>query len=145
MGAYRHTAIEGWKKITVSETSDIAQCIMVGSRHHFSDAEKSFVKRLGVKKFTSMGSSLKACMIASGKAEVYVTITDKIKEWDTAASHIIIAEAGGKMTDARGQNIPYNCKDVHHRYGITITNGAIHDYIIEKLASRVITQSDSNY
>ena len=132
-GAYRHTPQGGWEKIRVSDVFDIAQCTMVGSRHHLSNAEKKFVKRLGVKEFVSVGSSLKACMIASGMVEAYVTTTDKIKEWDTAAAHIIVSEAGGIMTDARGCKITYGNADVRHRHGVMVTNGLIHDYVAAEL------------
>ena len=44
----------------------------------------------------SIGSSLKVGKIASGEAEAYITTTNKMKEWDSAASYCIISEAGAK-------------------------------------------------
>ena len=110
-GAYKYSN-ENWSKIRVSDTKELKNSRIVGSRHHLSDKEKLFIKNLGVREFTSIGSSLKVGKISSGEAEAYITTTNKMKEWDSAASYCIIKEAGGKMTDILGNEITYNNKDV---------------------------------
>ncbi|MDX1441669.1 MAG: 3'(2'),5'-bisphosphate nucleotidase CysQ [Nitrosopumilaceae archaeon] len=130
-GAFRYFNGE-WKKISVTEISDLQNCRAVGSRHHLSDKEKMFIEKLGIKNFTSIGSSLKVGKISSGEAEAYITTTNKMKEWDSAASHCIISEAGGKMTDMGGNEITYNNKIVNHQNGILVTNGLIHNKIVEE-------------
>jgi 3'(2'), 5'-bisphosphate nucleotidase len=121
-----------WEKISVTKVSDLSKCKAVGSRHHLSEKEKSFIKKLGIKNFTSIGSSLKVGKISSGEADAYITTTNKMKEWDSAASYCLVFEAGGKMTDMLGNEITYNNKMVNHQNGILVTNGLIHDKIIEE-------------
>ena len=53
-----------------------------------------------------------------------------MSEWDTAASNCILKEAGGKMTDMKGNEITYNNQDVKHQDGILVTNGNLHEKII---------------
>ncbi|MGY5151351.1 MAG: 3'(2'),5'-bisphosphate nucleotidase CysQ family protein [Candidatus Nitrosopumilus sp. bin_6a] len=130
-GAFRFSN-EEWKKISVTKVSEISKCKAVGSRHHLSDKEKAFIKKLGIEDFTSIGSSLKVGKISSGEAEAYITTTNKMKEWDSAASYCIILEAGGKMTDMSGNDLTYNNKDVYHQNGILVTNGLVHNKIIEE-------------
>ncbi len=130
-GAFRYSN-EEWKKISVTEISDLQNCRAVGSRHHLSDREKMFIEKLGIKNFTSIGSSLKVGKISSGEAEAYITTTNKMKEWDSAASHCIISEAGGKMTDMSGNGLTYNNEIVNHQNGILVTNGLIHNKIVEE-------------
>ncbi|MCV0393279.1 MAG: 3'(2'),5'-bisphosphate nucleotidase CysQ [Nitrosopumilus sp.] len=130
-GAFRYSNRE-WQKIQVSKVADLTKCKAVGSRHHLSDKEKLFIKELGINYFTSVGSSLKVGKISSGEADVYITTTDKMKEWDSAASYCIINEAGGKMTDILGNDLTYNNKEVHHLNGIIVTNGLLHNKIIEE-------------
>ncbi|MFB5635230.1 MAG: 3'(2'),5'-bisphosphate nucleotidase CysQ [Nitrosopumilus sp.] len=130
-GAFRFSN-EEWSKISVTKVSEIPKCRTVGSRHHLSDKEKEFIEKLGIKDFTSIGSSLKVGKISSGEAEAYITTTNKMKEWDSAASYCIISEAGGKMTDMSGNDLTYNNKDVHHQNGILVTNGLVHDKIVEE-------------
>ncbi|MCY4491191.1 MAG: 3'(2'),5'-bisphosphate nucleotidase CysQ [Thaumarchaeota archaeon] len=130
-GAFRYS--DGmWQKITVSGISNLAECRAVGSRHHLTEREKKFIKMLGIKRFTSVGSSLKVGRISSGDAEAYITTTNQMKEWDTAASHCIINEAGGKMTDMAGNVITYNNNIPRHKNGILATNGLIHDSILSE-------------
>lgn len=130
-GAYRFS--DGrWRKISVTKISDLPKCRAVGSRHHLSDKEKMFIDKLGIKDFTSIGSSLKVGKISSGEAEAYITTTNKMKEWDSAASYCIISEAGGRMTDMLGNDLTYNNKLVNHQNGILVTNGLIHNNILEE-------------
>ncbi len=105
---------------------------MVGSRHHLSEEEKSLIERLGITNFTSIGSSLKVGKVSSGEADAYITTTNKMKEWDSCASHCIVTEAGGKITDMLGNEITYNNELVNHKNGILVTNGLIHDIIIDE-------------
>ena len=121
-----------WKRIFVSKISELKKCRAVGSRHHISGAEMDLLKKLQLKKFTSVGSSLKVAKISSGEAEVYLTTTNKIKEWDTCASYCIISEAGGKMTDMLGNDLSYNNQNVNHLNGILVTNGLVHNKIISE-------------
>ncbi|MDF2421767.1 MAG: 3'(2'),5'-bisphosphate nucleotidase CysQ [Nitrosopumilus sp.] len=130
-GAFRFSN-EEWQKISVTKISEVPKCRTVGSRHHLSDKEKSFIKKLGIEDFTSIGSSLKVGKISSGEAEAYITTTNKMKEWDSAASYCIISEAGGKMTDMSGNDITYNNRDVYHQNGILVTNGLVHNKIVEE-------------
>jgi len=130
-GAFRYSDNK-WDKISVTKINELPKCRTVGSRHHLSEKEKEFIKKIGIEDFTSIGSSLKVGKISSGQAEAYITTTNKMKEWDTAASYCIVSEAGGKMTDMLGNDLTYNNKNVHHQNGILVTNGLIHDKIVEE-------------
>lgn len=130
-GAYRFSN-EEWAKISVTGISDLSKCRVVGSRHHLSEKEKIFIEKLQINKFTSIGSSLKVGKISSGEAEAYITTTNKMKEWDSAASYCIISEAGGKMTDISGNDITYNNKIINHQNGILATNSLVHNKILEE-------------
>ncbi len=67
-------------------------------------------KKLNVKKFVRMKSSLKFCVIASGEFDGYVA-EPRACEWDIAAGHAILKHAGGKVTDFNGNEILYGKKD----------------------------------
>jgi len=120
-----------WKKISVSNISELNNCRAVGSRHHISEKERNLLELLKISKFTSKGSSLKVTDISSGTAELYFTTTNKMKQWDTCASYCIIKEAGGKMTDMHGNDLKYNTVLLNHENGLLVTNGLIHNKIIK--------------
>ena len=119
-----------WSKLSVSNVSELENCRAVGSRYHISEIEQNLIKRLNISQFTSKGSSLKVADISSGNAELYFTTTNKIKHWDTCASHCLITEAGGKMTDMLGNDLKYNTEKVNHENGLLVSNGLIHDQVI---------------
>ncbi len=103
------------------------------SRHHFSDEDKNFFQQLGIKEFKPKGSAgLKISDIAEGKGELYLTSTNKIKQWDTCAAYCIIKEAGGEMTDVKGNSLVYNTENVYHENGILVSNGQCHNEIVQK-------------
>lgn len=56
-----------------------------------------------------LNSSLKFVTIAEGLADVYIRL-GPICEWDTAAGHCILEEAGGKVVDFSGHNLQYNAR-----------------------------------
>ena len=42
------------------------------------------------------------------------------------------------MTDMAGQELKYNTKNVNHQNGILVTNGAIHQLVVDKFAKFMI-------
>ena len=67
-------------------------------------------KKLNVKKFTRMKSSLKFCVIAAGEYDGYVA-EPRACEWDIAAGHAILQHSGGSVTDFKNNEIKYGKKD----------------------------------
>ena len=63
-------------------------------------------KKLNVKKYTRMKSSLKFCVIAAGEYDGYVA-EPRACEWDIAAGHAILIHSGGQVTDFEGNQILY--------------------------------------
>jgi len=119
-----------WSKLSVSNVSELTKCRVVGSRYHISVQEQNLLKHLNVSQFTSKGSSLKVVDVSSGNADLYFTMTNKIKQWDTCASYCLITEAGGKMTDMFGNDLEYNTEKLNHENGLLVSNGLIHNDVI---------------
>ncbi|MDH5610905.1 MAG: 3'(2'),5'-bisphosphate nucleotidase CysQ [Gammaproteobacteria bacterium] len=84
--------------------------IVVSSRSHSSEQLQTYMKNLGNAELLNMGSSLKFCLIAEGQADLYPRI-GFTSEWDTAAAHCIVEQAGGYMTKLDMSELDYNTKD----------------------------------
>jgi len=71
---------------------------VVASKSHLSPETQEFIDNLEIKEIeqVSKGSSLKLCMVAEGKADIYPRLAPTM-EWDTAAADAIVRESG-KMT-----------------------------------------------
>ena len=63
-------------------------------------------KSLGVTEYLRMKSSLKFCVIATGEFDGYVA-EPRACEWDIAAGHAILENAGGLVADFQGNEIKY--------------------------------------
>ena len=63
-------------------------------------------KKLNVKEYVKMKSSLKFCVVATGEYNVYVA-EPRAHEWDIAAGHAILKNSGGVITDFNGNEIFY--------------------------------------
>ena len=66
---------------------------------------------LGVKEHTRMKSSLKFCVVAACEFDGYVA-EPRAYEWDIAAGHAILENAGGSVKDFNGNEISYGKKDL---------------------------------
>lgn len=96
--------------------------IVVASRSHFSPETKAFVDELRAEKgeidFASMGSSLKICLVAEGKADIYPRFGPTM-EWDTGAGHAIAKAAGKQLIDHQtGSEMRYNKEDLLNHWFI---------------------------
>jgi 3'(2'), 5'-bisphosphate nucleotidase len=86
---------------------------VVASRSHSDARTTALLEKLGAYESVSMGSSLKFCLVAEGEAHFYPRLGPTM-EWDTAAAHAVVNEAGGLVCDAAGQELRYNKEDLHN-------------------------------
>ena len=87
----------------------------VGSRSHESPEETQVLERFSVQNKISIGSSLKFCLLAEGKAHVYFRFGPTM-EWDVAAGHAILRAAGGEVFkgDSTNEIFTYNKPDLRN-------------------------------
>ena len=103
---------EGGKKhkLTPSAHSAVEKMFITMSRSHATQ-EKELVKQHKFKGVITSGSSLKGCLVASGKADVYYRFTS-INEWDICAMDCIVTQSGALITDFTGKKLSYNKSDI---------------------------------
>lgn len=84
---------------------------VVGSRSHINPETQAYLDRLGDYELVSVGSSLKFCLLAEGKADLYPRLGPTC-EWDTAAAQAVLEGAGGKVTTLDGDVLRYSKKEI---------------------------------
>ena len=82
---------------------------IVGSRSHRGSSLDAFLEKLGASDMVAMGSSLKFCTVAEGKADIYPRL-GPTSEWDTAAAQAVVEQAGGQVLELDGNSLSYNKK-----------------------------------
>jgi 3'(2'), 5'-bisphosphate nucleotidase len=83
---------------------------VVGSRSHASPQTAAYLDKIAPHVLTGIGSSLKFCLLAEGKADLYPRF-GPTSEWDTAAGQALLEAAGGQVTRFDGHRLRYNCRD----------------------------------
>ena len=110
------------RKTSIPVSKADSPYIVVASRSHFSPETQEFVDGLKAEKgevdFASMGSSLKICLVAEGKADIYPRFGPTM-EWDTGAGHAIAKAAGKMVTDhVTGEEMRYNKENLLNNWFI---------------------------
>ena len=104
-GAYKQE--DGGQPVSISAEYKGKIPTVVVSRSHLNDETQKFLDQLGEHEKVSMGSSLKLCLIAEGRAAFYPRFAPT-SLWDTAAADAVVRAAGGKVTNADGSDLQYH-------------------------------------
>lgn len=126
-GAY-HRQGDGGKVYFAPEerifvSSKTRELTVAASRSHSGAEHNSLLEKNKSKiaDVIQIGSSLKGCLIAQGKAEVYYR-TGYTNEWDTAAMQCIVEQAGGVFLQGDGTFMRYNRENPLNEKGFFILN-----------------------
>jgi 3'(2'), 5'-bisphosphate nucleotidase len=134
-GAWLEEEGEEARRMTVSARTKPGEMVLASSRSHRSPRMERVVGAFGFKAEMRRGSvGVKIGLIAEQKADLYLHLSPSTKQWDTCAPEIILAEAGGKLTDLFGQPLRYNALRIDNQNGVVATNGVAHEMVIENLA-----------
>ncbi len=110
-GAFKREENQEPRRIEVNRNDK--DRIAVRSKSHAAPEEEEVFKVFGVVDFISVGSSLKFCMVAEGKADLYYRHGPTM-EWDTAAGQAILEASGGYVYrgNTNKERFTYNKKDL---------------------------------
>ncbi|MFO1350201.1 MAG: 3'(2'),5'-bisphosphate nucleotidase CysQ [Gammaproteobacteria bacterium] len=106
-GAFRQADEESPQRIAVQPLQPEQPIRVVGSRSHGGPQQQAFIARIPQSEFVALGSALKFCWIAEGRADVYPRFGPTY-EWDTAAAQCVVEEAGGHVVTLAGERLRYN-------------------------------------
>jgi len=109
-GSWRQQAGLQPVQIAVRTAPPEGRLAVVCSRSHRGERLEQLLQNLGDFDAVPMGSSLKLCLVAEGGADFYPRL-GPTSEWDTAAAHAIVLEAGGQVVDLQMRPLRYNQKD----------------------------------
>lgn len=111
-GAYAQKSGEAIRRLQC-RVPDSQHLTFVASRDHAGPGVSELLKRFPTARTSSMGSSLKFCLVAQGDADAYLRDLPTM-EWDTAAAHCLVESAGGTVTDLENRPLQYNKPDLHN-------------------------------
>jgi len=103
------------KEIKVRKPDPEKGLTVVMSRSHPSPELEAYLKDIKVAEALPVGSSLKICVVAEGKADLYPRLGPTM-EWDTAAGHAVAIAAGGSVKTPKGEVLSYNKENLLNPY-----------------------------
>lgn len=107
-GAWRISATEGRVSLPIrAEREATGPLRVLLSRNDASTVLVDMLDRLGKPVAERMHSAVKFCYLADGTADLYLRMQPSM-EWDTAAGHLIVEEAGGRVMQYGGASLTYN-------------------------------------
>ncbi len=87
--------------------------VVISRSHRQSEIDWVRQSHVAIESIDYLGSALKFCRIAEGRNDIYPRLTPNM-EWDSAAGHILVSEAGGEVVDFQGRPLTYNKPDLHN-------------------------------
>jgi 3'(2'), 5'-bisphosphate nucleotidase len=99
-----------------------AELTVVASKSHFNQATADYLDHAARGcGYVAVGSSLKFCIVAEGRADLYPRLSPT-SEWDTAAGHAVLLAAGGRVDGPDGTPLRYGKRAFINR-GFVATGG----------------------
>ncbi|WP_422375484.1 3'(2'),5'-bisphosphate nucleotidase CysQ [Roseibium sp.] len=129
-GKIENGAVSGTERITVRTTPAEGLSILA-SRSHMSEETASFISNFQVAEQLSVGSSLKLCWVAAGRADLYPRLAPTM-QWDIAAGDAVVRAAGGAVVYAENgadfsYHVPRNATkdDLRNPHFLAVSNKAL--------------------
>lgn len=109
--------------ISVRPVPDLGLTVVGSASHQVKDEMEAFLAKHDVHEMIAIGSSLKFCLVAEGKADLYPRFGPTC-EWDIAAGHAVLNAAGGSVKTFDGDDMPYKKVSVDYLNGAFLAASA---------------------
>ena len=127
------------QEVRVSDVSDPAEarfCESVEAAHSSQSDSARVAALLGIHTPPfRIDSQCKYAAVGRGDASIYLRLPTRKdyqeKIWDHAAGAMVIREAGGRVSDARGEQLDFSLgRTLARNVGVIVTNGRVHDRVV---------------
>ena len=123
---------------TETEGPNLVLVESVESEHANQELHHQIAKQLGIRREPlRYDSQVKYGVVASGQASIYLRLAHPSRPdhrqriWDHAAGWMVVTEAGGKVSDIRGEALDFSCGSrLGNPGGVVCSNGACHERVV---------------
>lgn len=120
-------------RCTVRGTAALTEATITQSRSRTAKASPVVSKLRPANIVETFSAGVKLAKVASGEVDLYANIYPEFHDWDICAGHILVEEAGGRVTDLKGNPIRYGGAGFKQRSGLLASNGTLHSAAVEAL------------
>jgi 3'(2'), 5'-bisphosphate nucleotidase len=120
----------------VAATSDLHAATLTQTHSRRPETPSPAAALLGPHRVVeSYSAGIKLALVARGEADLYVNTYQAFHDWDICAGHILVDEAGGRVTGLHGEPLAYGLPGAEQRHGLLASNGTLHEAAVQKLAT----------
>jgi 3'(2'), 5'-bisphosphate nucleotidase len=131
-GCWRRDGREGPQPCRVRNVRALDQATVTQSRS--GDPSRRSPRILALRPagvIETYSAGIKLALVARGEADIYVNSYEAFHDWDVAAGHLLVTEAGGRVTGLHGQELHYGLPGAAQKQGLLASNGWLHDAAVE--------------
>jgi len=133
-GCWRRDGDAGPVRCQVSTTAKLADATVTQSRSRSQAEPSREIRALAPRHILETYSAgIKLALVARGEADLYLNTYEGFHDWDIAAGHILVDEAGGKVSGLRGEELRYGLPGAWQRHGLLGSNGRVHEEAVTRL------------
>jgi 3'(2'), 5'-bisphosphate nucleotidase len=110
----------------VSSTADLSAATLVQSRSKPGAVSRQVRALNPARVIETHSAGIKLALVARGEADLYVNHYAEFHDWDICAGHVLVEEAGGKVTGLHGEEIAYGSPGAWQRSRLLASNGVLH-------------------
>lgn len=123
-------------RCAVSATAG-APRVLAMSRSQGEEGERRLLAAFGAERaIQTYSAGIKLAQVARGEADLYPGDYLTLRDWDVAAGHVLVTEAGGRVTSIDGDPIRYDGSGTSLRgRGIVASNGRVHAAALDAIAA----------
>ncbi|MCI0639515.1 MAG: 3'(2'),5'-bisphosphate nucleotidase CysQ [Gemmataceae bacterium] len=126
-GCWRRDQGNAAQQCFVAQTAEFQHATLTQSRSKNPGGRSRWVEALQPGRIVeSYSAGIKLALVARAEADVYLNSYEAFHDWDIAAGHLLVQEAGGATTDIDGNELVYGLPGAWQKNGLLATNGKLH-------------------
>jgi 3'(2'), 5'-bisphosphate nucleotidase len=127
-GCWRQDAVAAMANACrVSSVSNLTAATLTQSRSRSTGPSLQVQALNPARVVETYSAGIKLALVARGEADLYVNDYREFHDWDIAAGHILVEEAGGQVTGLAGETLRYGLEGAWQRQGLLASNGLLHE------------------
>jgi 3'(2'), 5'-bisphosphate nucleotidase len=133
-GCWQRTGTEAAARCRVGKAAWLDEAVLVVSRPSDPSRRSRSVEALRPARVTyTYSAGIKLALVARGEVDLYLNTYPSFHDWDVCAGHILVEEAGGRVTTLGGDAVTYGGAAAAQRRGLLASNGLVHDAALAAL------------
>ncbi len=134
-GCWRQDGADKPIACRVSSATDLSKSVMVQSHAKNPNVPSRMAQAVQPARVVETYSAgIKLALVARGEVDLYVNDYTQFHDWDIAAGHLLVTEAGGTVTGLHGEELKYGLPEAWQRSGLLGSNGHVHAAALKRLA-----------